>query len=35
VAGTISGDDTLFLALRDGVDPGAVAKEFRELASET
>jgi transcriptional regulator of arginine metabolism len=33
VAGTISGDDTLFLALRDGVVPSSVADRFRELSS--
>jgi transcriptional regulator of arginine metabolism len=31
VAGTICGDDTLFLALRDGVVPGAVAERFRKI----
>jgi transcriptional regulator of arginine metabolism len=31
VAGTISGDDTLFVALRDGVVPGMMAARFREL----
>jgi transcriptional regulator of arginine metabolism len=34
VAGTISGDDTLFLALRDGVVPEAMATRFRKLAQE-
>lgn len=34
VAGTIAGDDTLFLALRDGVVAGAMAKRLRELARE-
>jgi transcriptional regulator of arginine metabolism len=34
VAGTICGDDTLFVALRDGVDPGIVANRFRKLAQE-
>jgi transcriptional regulator of arginine metabolism len=34
VAGTICGDDTLFAALRDGVDPGLMAKRFRELSQE-
>ena len=34
VAGTISGDDTLFVALRDGVTPGAMAHRFRSLARE-
>ena len=32
VAGTICGDDTLFLALRDGVDSGAVAQRLKGLA---
>jgi transcriptional regulator of arginine metabolism len=34
VAGTISGDDTLFVALRDGVEPGVMASHFRELTQE-
>jgi transcriptional regulator of arginine metabolism len=34
VAGTISGDDTLFVALRDGVTPGAMAHHFRTLSRE-
>ena len=34
VAGTICGDDTLFVALRDGVDAGHMAKRFRELSQE-
>jgi transcriptional regulator of arginine metabolism len=34
VAGTISGDDTLFVALRDGVDAGTMAHRFRKLAQE-
>ena len=32
VAGTICGDDTLFLALRNGVNPDAVAHRFRTLS---
>ena len=35
VAGTISGDDTLFVALRDGVNPAAIASRFRQIARET
>ncbi|MFN3943825.1 MAG: arginine repressor [Allosphingosinicella sp.] len=31
VAGTISGDDTLFLALRDGVVPHAVAERIKDM----
>ncbi len=31
VAGTVSGDDTLFVALRDGVVADAVAHKFRSL----
>ncbi|HEX8668296.1 MAG TPA: arginine repressor [Allosphingosinicella sp.] len=31
VAGTICGDDTLFIALKDGVSPGIMAKEFRQM----
>ncbi|MFL6859118.1 MAG: arginine repressor [Allosphingosinicella sp.] len=34
VAGTISGDDTLFLALRDGVDARAIADKLRNLSQE-
>jgi transcriptional regulator of arginine metabolism len=34
VAGTICGDDTLFVALRDGVTPGAMAHHFRTLSRE-
>ncbi|HEX8224342.1 MAG TPA: arginine repressor [Allosphingosinicella sp.] len=34
VAGTISGDDTLFVALRDGIAAGAVAQRFRKLSQE-
>jgi transcriptional regulator of arginine metabolism len=34
VAGTISGDDTLFVALRDGVEAGYMAGRFRKLAEE-
>ena len=32
VAGTICGDDTLFVALRDGAVPGIVANRFRNLS---
>ena len=35
VAGTISGDDTLFVALRDGVDAGITANQFRKLTQES
>jgi transcriptional regulator of arginine metabolism len=31
VAGTICGDDTLFVALRDGVVPDMIAGEFRQM----
>jgi transcriptional regulator of arginine metabolism len=34
IAGTISGDDTLFVALRDGVDAHAVAARLRTLPQE-
>jgi transcriptional regulator of arginine metabolism len=34
VAGTICGDDTLFVALRDGVEAGIVASRFRKLSEE-
>ena len=34
VAGTICGDDTLFVALRDGVVAGIMATSFRKLAQE-
>ena len=32
IAGTICGDDTLFLALRDGTAAGAIAHRFRTLS---
>ena len=32
IAGTICGDDTLFLALRDGTVAGAIAHRFRTLS---
>ena len=35
VAGTICGDDTLFVALRDGVVPGAMATRFKKFAQES
>ena len=35
VAGTISGDDTLFVALRDGVHAGTMAMRFRQLSQES
>jgi transcriptional regulator of arginine metabolism len=31
VAGTISGDDTLFVALKDAVVPGMIAHQFRQM----
>jgi transcriptional regulator of arginine metabolism len=34
VAGTISGDDTLFVALKDEIVPGAMANQFRKLIQE-
>jgi transcriptional regulator of arginine metabolism len=34
VAGTICGDDTLFVALRDGIEAGFVANRFRKLSQE-
>lgn len=34
VAGTISGDDTVFVALRDGVAPGMIAQRFRVFSQE-
>jgi transcriptional regulator of arginine metabolism len=33
VAGTICGDDTLFVALRDGVNPSAMEDRFRKMAA--
>jgi transcriptional regulator of arginine metabolism len=33
VAGTIAGDDTLFVAVRDSAEPRAVAETLRELAA--
>ena len=35
VAGTISGDDTLFVALRDGVVAGVMATRFKKLSRES
>ncbi|QPQ54892.1 arginine repressor [Allosphingosinicella flava] len=32
IAGTLAGDDTLFVALRDGVDPGIMADRLRAMA---
>jgi transcriptional regulator of arginine metabolism len=32
VAGTICGDDTLFVALKDGVVPGAIADRLRQMS---
>ena len=32
VAGTVSGDDTMFVALRDGVDPRTVVRHFSRMA---
>ncbi|QIK78294.1 arginine repressor [Sphingomonas piscis] len=32
IAGTVSGDDTLFVALRDGVTVDLIAARFRELS---
>jgi transcriptional regulator of arginine metabolism len=34
VAGTISGDDTLFVAVRDGVEAGILAARFQKLSQE-
>jgi transcriptional regulator of arginine metabolism len=34
VAGTICGDDTLFVAVKDGVDAGILAGRFRKLSKE-
>jgi transcriptional regulator of arginine metabolism len=34
VAGTICGDDTLFVALRNGVDAGFLASHFQKLSQE-
>ena len=32
IAGTVSGDDTMFVALRDGVDPRLVVRAFSRMA---
>jgi transcriptional regulator of arginine metabolism len=32
IAGTVSGDDTLFLVVRDGMAPAAIAERFRAMA---
>jgi transcriptional regulator of arginine metabolism len=34
VAGTICGDDTLFIAVRDGVNPYSLAQHFRTLSQD-
>jgi len=34
IAGTVSGDDTLFVAVRDGVAPATVAERFRTLSRQ-
>jgi transcriptional regulator of arginine metabolism len=34
VAGTICGDDTLFVALKDGVEAGYLASRFRKMSQE-
>jgi transcriptional regulator of arginine metabolism len=34
VAGTVSGDDTLFVAIRDGAPVGEMADRFRALSSQ-
>lgn len=34
VAGTISGDDTLFIAVRDGVTVGTLASRLRQLSGQ-
>jgi transcriptional regulator of arginine metabolism len=34
VAGTICGDDTLFVAVKDGVVAGLLAQQFRKLSQE-
>jgi transcriptional regulator of arginine metabolism len=34
IAGTICGDDTIFVALRDGVDPGAMAAHLTQLSQD-
>ncbi|HEY1146676.1 arginine repressor [Allosphingosinicella humi] len=34
IAGTISGDDTLFLAVRDGIDVAALAQRIRTLSNQ-
>ena len=34
VAGTICGDDTLFVAVRDGADPYSLADHFRTLSQD-
>ena len=35
IAGTICGDDTLFIALRDGVNPAAIETRFKQLSRES
>ena len=35
IAGTVAGDDTLFLAVRGGYDADAVAARFRALSGQS
>lgn len=35
IAGTVSGDDTLFVAVHDGVAPATVAERFRTLSRQS
>jgi transcriptional regulator of arginine metabolism len=35
IAGTVAGDDTCFLAVRDGYDAGVVAARFRGLSGQS
>jgi transcriptional regulator of arginine metabolism len=35
IAGTVSGDDTLFLAVRDGFSPAELATRLRILAGQS
>lgn len=34
IAGTVSGDDTMFVAIRDGVDVNAILKRFLRMAGQ-
>jgi transcriptional regulator of arginine metabolism len=34
IAGTVSGDDTMFLAVRDGISPGDLLDQFQRMMGQ-